>query len=240
MEQIDIHAPIGQLAVANPGLLSLFERLRLDYCCRGEQSLAEACRTVGVDVEGALAQLLTQDAERTAGEVGDPAELTLCELADHIEERHHVYLRRVLPELGQMLKKIVHMHGDREPWLADLQQIFLGLAAELDTHIMKEEQILFPLVRELETAEALPVSHCGSVGNPIAAMENEHDSAGRALMSMRRQSDDFQAPLGACNTFRGLMAGLAELEEDLHQHIHKENNILFVRAIAVEKELRNG
>ncbi len=240
MEQIDIHTPIGQLAVANPGRLGLFEHLGLDYCCTGGQSLEEACRAVGVDVEDALAQWVTYDAERTGVDGGDPDGLTLCELADHIEERHHVYLRQVLPELAQMLKKVVHLHRDSQPWLADLQQVFSGLAAELDMHMMKEEQVLFPLVRELSMATVLPVFHCGSVDCPIAAMEHEHDSADQALRSMRRLSDDYRAPLGACNTFRGLMAGLAELEEDLHLHIHKENNILFARASAVEEGLRKG
>ena len=240
MEQIDTRTPIGRLAVANPGHLSLLESLGLDYCCTGEQSLEQACHAVGVDVEDVLAQLVAYDADRAGADGGDPAKLTLSELANHIEERHHVYLRRVLPQLGQLLGKVVHVHGNSQSWLADLQQVFSGLAAELDMHMMKEERVLFPMIRELEAATELPDFHCGSVDNPIVAMEHEHDSAGRALRSMRKLSDDYMAPQGACNSFCALMAGLAELEEDLHEHIHKENNILFVRASALEKSLRSS
>ena len=234
MGQIDIHTSIGQLAAADPGRTRLFEQLGLDYCCAGKRSLDEACRAAGINVADVLGQLEPMP----EGDGEDPAMLGLSLLADHIEERHHVYLREALPRLGQMIDMVANVHGDIYPWLADLKQVFCGLRAELEMHMLKEERILFPLVRELETAAELPEFHCGSVAHPIAAMEHEHDSAGRALRCLRRISGDFALPPGTCHTFRGLMVGLAELEDDMHQHIHKENNILFARAGEVEQRLR--
>ena len=240
MEQVDIHTPVGQLVVERPGRSHLFEHLGLDYCCAGKLPLGEACRAAEIDIDDVLAQLSAHDdAEADTGEV-NPADLTLSELADHIEQTHHVYLRRELPRLGQMAEKVAQVHGDAHPWLADLRLVFSGLVAELEMHMMKEEQILFPLVRELETARSLPGFHCGSVDNPIAAMEHEHDNAAAALGRLRELSGDFKPPENACNTFRGLLQGLAELEADLHEHIHKENNILFVRASTAEGRLRAG
>ena len=240
MEQVDIHTPVGQLVVERLDRLHLFERLGLDYCCAGKLPLGEACHAAGIDIDEVLAQLEAHDAAETGGDEVNPADLTLSELADHIEETHHVYLRRGLPRLGQRVEKVVQVHGDAHPWLADLRLVFSGLVAELEMHMMKEEQILFPMVRELETARSLPSFHCGSVDHPIAAMEHEHDNAAGALRSLRELSGDFKPPENACNTFRGLLSGLAELEADLHKHIHKENNILFVRASEVEGRLRAG
>ena len=239
MEPIDIYTPIGQLAVANPAHVHLFEHFGLDYCCAGTESLDEACRTAGIDVEVVLAQL-TADAPAECAAADDPAALGLAELADHIERQHHFYLRAMLPRLGDMIDKVAHVHGDSYSWLYDLKQAFHGLRADLEMHMLKEESILFPLMRELEAAVELPSFDCGSIANPIAAMEHEHEHASKALRSLRRLSDNFALPRGACQTFRGLMVGLAELEEDLHQHIHKENNILFTRASEAEQRLRGA
>ena len=237
MEQVNIHTPVGQLVIERPGRLHLFERLGLDYCCAGKLPLGEACRAAGIDTDEVLAQLEACDAAETDTDEVNPATLTLSELADHIEKTHHVYLRRELPRLGQMVEKVAQVHGNDHTWLADLRLVFSGLVAELDMHMMKEERILFPLVRELENAESLPDFHCGSVDNPIAAMEQEHDNAAAALGHLRQLSGGFNPPENACNTFRELLQGLAELEADLHEHIHKENNILFARASKVESQL---
>jgi len=240
MEFIDRHTPIGQLVVDRPDRARLFERLELDYCYAGTQSLDEACRSAGIDTEDALVQLAVDDLTPTDIGVFDPARLTLSGLTDHIEATHHAYLREQLPRLDHMFEQVVKVHGGDYPWLHKLQWIFSILAAELEMHIMKEEQILFPMVCQLETAVSLPDFYCGGIGNPIAAMRNDHDTAGRDLASLRQLSGGFTAPDDASNIFRALLAGLAELEADLHQHIHKENNILFARASEAEGWLRVG
>ena len=236
MGQIDMRTSVGQLVVEQPGRSRLFERLGIDYCCAGKLPLDRACSRAGFDVAEVLAQLATHD------EAGDDepnlANLSMCELADHIEETHHIYLRRELPRLSQMIDKVVEAHASTYLWLIDVQEVFVELVAELEMHMMKEERILFPMIRELEGAQSLPSFHCGSIGNPIAAMEHEHDNAGDALAKLRQLSGDFTPPENACNTFRVLLAGLAELEIDLHKHIHKENNILFVHASQIESRLQ--
>ena len=173
-----------------------------------------------------------------SGDAVNPAELTLTELADHIEETHHAFLRRELPRLSALVEKVSHVHGDTESWIVEADRVFKGLVAELESHMMKEEQILFPMVRQLEAARSAPEFHCGSIGNPIAAMEHEHDYVGRTLRQLRELSSGFQAPEGACRSFSAMLEGLQQLELDLHQHIHKENNILFIRASETEGRLR--
>jgi regulator of cell morphogenesis and NO signaling len=148
-----------------------------------------------------------------------------------------VFLRRELPRLAELINKLVARHGDRYFQLPGLQATLRALHEELASHMFKEERVLFPLVRQLEAAEqAFPI-HCGSIANPIRVMEHEHDDAGAALAKIRELTDNFQVPEGACATFRALYQGLAELETDLHQHIHKENNILFPKAAALEASL---
>jgi len=164
----------------------------------------------------------------------------LTELADHIEQVHHTYLKAELPRLDAMTEKVLEVHGESDPRLADVRRAFVGLHQELSSHLMKEEQILFPMIRQLESSSHVPAFHCGSVANPIRQMEYEHDSAGKALAVMRASTDDYRPPEWACNTYRAMLDGLKQLEWDLHQHIHKENNVLFPKAIRREADLAAG
>ena len=167
----------------------------------------------------------------------DYAAMAAGELADHVVETHHVYLRRELPRLADLIDKVAAAHGARHPELGDLRATFSGLREELELHLFKEERVLFPLIKQLEAARAPFPIHCGTVGNPIRVMTHEHDDAGSALERMRALTDGFQAPPDGCTTFRALYEGLAALEADLHRHIHKENNILFPKAVALEAAL---
>lgn len=127
------------------------------------------------------------------------------------------------------------MHGERDPRLRDIRRVFVTFAAELGSHMMKEEQVLFPVVRKLESEDGMPGFHCGSISHPIRQMEAEHDNAGDALRAFRELSDRFTPPDWACNTYRAMLDALRELEADMHQHVHKENNVLFPRAIEMER-----
>ena len=162
----------------------------------------------------------------------------MTRLVNHIVSRHHVYLREMLPQLGSLLDKVVSKHADTHPNLLELREVYTTMWNELLSHMMKEEVVLFPFIRLLDQAvqagQPVPHFHCGSVAAPIHVMEDEHQSAGEALRRMRELTFGFRPPQDACDAYRILMAGLRELESDLHLHIHKENDILFPRAAAAE------
>ncbi|WP_256555810.1 iron-sulfur cluster repair di-iron protein [Oscillatoria sp. HE19RPO] len=197
--------------------------------------MAEACHLQGIDPQAFLNQLADYTTTETAPEV-NPAALSLSELADHIERIHHAYLHAELPRLDQMVTKVARVHGDKEPRLHQVKDIFLALSAELATHLMKEEQILFPMIRQLETSDTVPSFHCGTIANPVRQMEFEHDEAGVVLAQLRQLTDEFTPPEWACNTYRALLDALLTFEQDMHQHIHKENNVLFPRGMALEQQ----
>ena len=227
---------VGEIAAANPSAARVFEKHGIDYCCGGGRPFEAACREKGLSAEQILAEV--EEAE-PAGTARDWTTAPLAELADHIVNTHHVYLRNTLPALDQRLVKVIAAHGPNHgDSLLPLQGTFQGVVEELTAHMMKEEMILFPLIKRIEAG--LPGSHCGSVNNPIRVMEYEHDSAANALREMRRVTGDYSLPHDACNTYRALFEGLQELETDLHLHIHLENNILFPRVSELEARLSKG
>jgi regulator of cell morphogenesis and NO signaling len=188
-------------------------------------------------MERVVAALLAEGS-RSEDPVEDDRVLPLGMLADRIVESHHAYLNEALPRLDTLLTRVFDAHGAVHPELARMRLVFGGLKGELELHLMKEERILFPLIKELEAADSLPAIHCGTVNNPIGVMEHEHDSAGSALKELRELSGGYALPADACTTYRVLFHSLQELEADLHRHIHRENNILFPRAAELERSLR--
>ena len=219
----------------------ILERFGIDFCCGGSQSLGDACTVAGANLDEVCLAIEKCDESNREPEAVEWTEAPLSVLIDHIVSHHHAYLCEELPRLEALMCRVVDAHGEKHPRLKDLGHVFSALHNELTAHMMKEEQILFPIVKQLErievTGEPVPQFHCGSVNNPITAMEHEHDSAGQALRQMRRLTDGFEPPDDACNGYRALLAGLAQLETDLHLHIHKENNILFPRAAKLEASL---
>lgn len=169
---------------------------------------------------------------------GDLTAMNLLELADHIEDTHHAYLNVELPRLDELTAKVAAMHGERDPRLRELRDTFLALRAELEEHLLKEENILFPMVRELERGGRTPSFHCGSIGNPIRRMVFEHEGAATALDRLGTLTDGFQAPDWACDTYRTLLRSLARFVDDMHEHIRKEEDALFPRALAMEADKR--
>jgi regulator of cell morphogenesis and NO signaling len=215
----------------------LFEAARIDYCCGGKKTLAEVCQEKGLDPQAFLATL-DEGASPSDGEaVIDAAAMSLPELADHILKTHHAYLREELPRLDMLTERVASVHGGDDSRLREVRETFLALAAELASHMMKEEQILFPMIRRLEVSDALPAFHCGSIANPIRQMELEHHDAGAALERMRTLTDEYTPPTWACNTYRAMLDALAHLERDMHQHVHKEDNVLYPSAVKREAEL---
>lgn len=235
---------VGELAAQSLSAVRVFEKHGIDYCCGGKRPLDEVCSAKGLDVETVLRDL---DAAEQAciPSQRDWNEVPLWELMDHIVSTHHAYLRTELPLIERAIAKVLDAHHQRHgALLAPIANVFEALKLELEMHIQKEEVVLFPAVAQAERAAEAGRSwtppRFGSFGHPIKLMEHEHDSAGHALAEIRRLTSDFTLPEGACNTFRALYAALAELERDLHLHIHLENNILFPRALAMEPARRDA
>jgi regulator of cell morphogenesis and NO signaling len=224
---------VGQIVASQPLLARVFERVGIDYCCGGKRTLADACAAKGLD-PATVAVMLEAAAQISGAKPAvDAATMSLSALADHIEATHHAYLKEELPQLVEKAERVAYKHAWRDPRLPAVAATVQALAGEMFSHMAKEEHVLFPLVRELERDGA--VSHpCGSVANPIRQMEEEHESAGATLARLRELTDGFTPDGEACNTHRAMLAGLAQLEGDLHAHVHKENNVLFPRAIALE------
>jgi regulator of cell morphogenesis and NO signaling len=212
---------LAELVVERPSRARLFERLGLDYCCGGGIALADACRERGLDPETVETLLAALDDDRAAPAV-DWAHAPLADLCEHIVDAHHGLLRRELPRLSGLLAKCEHAHGLEHPELVELRGVFERLREELESHLDEEERELFPLVSE------------GGRLDPelVGALRTEHGEVGRLLAGLSALTFGYDEALALCNTHRASLAGLAELERDLHEHVHEENNILFPRALA--------
>jgi regulator of cell morphogenesis and NO signaling len=231
---------VRELALENPVASRVFEKLGIDYCCGGSQTLEQACRAANLKMDEVLDSLeMAEQAARAAQKDHDWQRESLTDLITHIQNTHHRYTREEIARLGPLFDKVCSVHGQNHPELLDMRSIFRGLAQELTTHMMKEEMVLFPYIERMEEAviakEPVLPPPFGSVRNPVSMMEHEHDSAGQALRAMREASLGYIAPPDACVSYQTLYKSLTEFEADLHQHIHLENNILFPRAIAVEQ-----
>ena len=237
MSTLSTKSTVGQWVSEYPQTARVFEELQIDYCCGGGIALAEACGKKQLDADNIVARLTEIVANARDEPTENWLETQLTELCDHIEQTHHAYLRQELPRLTEIVDKVVAAHGAKHAELGELKQVFAALRAELEPHMFKEEQILFPAIRQLEAAANRPSFPFGTVANPIRMMEHEHDTAGNALADIRRLTRDFLPPDGACNTYRVMLDSLQALEGDLHQHIHKENNILFPRAQKLEASI---
>lgn len=237
MNAVNTEKTVGQWVVERPSRARVFERLGIDFCCGGKRPLSEACKQKNIEYDAVIDALAADEA--TPPEAArDWSSASPTELCDHIEQTHHAYLKQELPRLETLTARVAARHGDTRPALREVHAVFMALKTEMESHMMKEERVLFSLCRRLDVAEELPTMHCGSVGNPIEVMMREHEDAGDALARIRALTNDFTCPPDACNTFRAMYDGLHQLEQDMHQHVHKENNILFPKAIRLEKLLR--
>lgn len=237
MQAILPSTSVGQIVAERPQLARIFEELQIDYCCGGKRPLADVCRELGLDAADLARRLANEEAAATSSVDWNSARLT--SLCDHIQQTHHDYLRRELPRLSALLDKVVSAHGARHAELVGIRSTFGELRAELEPHMMKEERILFPAIRFLEANRQAQFPF-GPLANPIRVMVDEHDHAGDALARLRKLTHDYSPPADACNTYRAMLEGLATLERDMHEHVHKENNILFPRAASLESSLRES
>ena len=224
---------VGEMVVEDPTRARVFEYFGIDYCCGGKMPLAEACATRGINRDAVLAALQKSEANASPESEKDWSQESMTSLVDHIVATHHAYLREEFPRLTRMTERVAQVHGERHSELPQVRDVFAGLRDELELHMQKEEQILFPMIKQLDAGTPV-AGHCGTIENPIRMMEHEHASAGDALGTLRELTGGFAPPADACNTYRVMLHGLARLEADLHKHIHKENNILFPKALVAE------
>ena len=212
---------VGDLDARHPLATRVFARHHIDFCCGGGRPLGDVCEMQGLNVDAIVDEIgreLTPQQAVVRWDLGP-----VGELIDHILNKYHAGLYEELPRLESMARKVERVHGDKDPErLQRLVQAVLELKAELDTHMVKEEQILFPMIRAGRGTGA---------DGPIAVMMREHETAGELLRLIRALTNDYTVPEEACNTWRALWLGLEALEADLHEHIHLENNILFPRAL---------
>jgi regulator of cell morphogenesis and NO signaling len=238
MEMTATTQTVREIALQQPTAIRVFEQFGIDYCCGGRKPLAEACAAAMLEIDAVIAAL---EAAETKPEtkVESWADRSLESLISHIESTHHVYVKRELPRLAQLAQKVVGRHGSTKQEVPLIAAALEQLSLDLIQHLEKEEIILFPYVVGLEQSvskgTAKPHGCFGTVASPIAMMTQEHDIAGSLLAEIRSLSGNFTTPQDACPTFHAFYDGLREFEQDLHQHIHLENNILFPRAIALEQ-----
>jgi len=231
---IDPKMTLGALVNAHPELARELERRGLDYCCGGGQTLTEACTSKGLDSVSTATELAAATKD---GIIAEWSTMGALELVDHLESTHHRYLWEELPRLSALVAKIVSAHGERRPELQAIAACYEELRADMEPHLMKEERVLFPMIRELDSAQSMPTFHCGTLQNPISMMLLEHDAVGELLARLRALTDGYQSPADGCPSYVACFAALAELEADTHLHIHKENNVLFPMVIRMESQM---
>ena len=230
---IDVNETLANLVTDNPLRATVLERHNLDYCCHGRERLVDACAERELDPDAIVAELLAVES------VPDVlwSSLPLVQLVDHIETTHHAYLHAELPRLSALATKVAAAHGARHPELIQILSAYDELRADLEPHLLKEEMVLFPMIRELATSTKVPQFHCGTLHNPIAVMLSEHDRAGELLASLHALTNGYIPPSDGCMSYRMLFAGLEQLEADTHLHVHKENNVLFPAVLRLEEQL---
>lgn len=240
MSNLTVEQTIGELVAQKPGRSKVFETFGLDYCCGGNKTVTQACQEKGIDPKTVLGVLKMLEDRSSDSSERDWSQASMAELCSNIEHTHHAYLKRDLPRLGMLVAKVANVHGANHPYLVQVRDTFIKLKKEFEEHMVKEERMMFPLCRMLETADKLPENYATELDDPIKELVHEHTATGEDLAIIRRLTDDYKLPPDACNSYRAMFEGLQELEHDTHRHVHKENSILFPRAAAKHWKLKTA
>ena len=222
----NIQTSVREFVTDNALCAETFEDLSIDFCCGRDITLEKACQEKGLEPEEVLTRLKLLEVPEADQNI-DLDQLAPAQLTLHIESKHHEYLKKVLPRINDLLDKVLSAHGGRHPELKVLKTTFTHLREDLEPHLLKEERILFPLIRKLESQE--PGANMQAVAGPIRVMSMEHDRVGDLLKEIRALTNGFEVPDEGCQSFQLLYKELRFLETDTHLHIHKENNILFLK-----------
>lgn len=233
------NSTIAEIVASDYRTAEIFKKHGIDFCCGGKKTIEKVCAEKNIDAakleeEIFALQLHPKDSEHNFNE------WSLAFLTDYIVNVHHTYVNNNLNLITEFTQKVARVHGDHNPETKDIAKLWEDVVMELTMHMKKEELILFPYIKNIEKyskgdLKKFPSSHFDTVKNPIRMMENEHDLAGSLMKNIEVLSNNFTPPAHACNTYRVLYAKLKEFQDDLHQHIHLENNILFPKAILLEE-----
>ncbi|MGV8846422.1 iron-sulfur cluster repair di-iron protein [Tessaracoccus sp.] len=229
---VDVNMPLGELVTADPRRSRILERFGLDYCCHGDHTLSEATSAAGLDLTEVQAALELVGA--TPPVTTEPARANSA-LAHDIIDSHHAYMWEEMPRLQALVDKVHAVHGAQHPELGEVRSIYAEAIAALDPHMTTEERVIFPAISRMEKRQVPDLN--GSLAEPIQQLRDEHEVVGDLFKRLRTLTDGYAVPEGACNSYRGMLTGLEEMELDLHEHIHKENNVLFPRVLTLEAEL---
>jgi regulator of cell morphogenesis and NO signaling len=234
---------IGDVVAKNFRAAQVFEKFGLDFCCGGKKPIKQACEDKGINSEELINELNSL-AEQDVHPEENYAAMPLDSLIDQIISRHHSYVVKNLPVIYSRIRKVAEVHGKNHTETLKIAELFTQVKEDLETHLQKEEKMLFPYIKYMVSSQrngnAIHYPPFGTVANPVNVMEAEHESAGKVLEEIRKLSNGFNPPEDACETFKILYKELEEFEQDLHKHIHLENNILHPRAIELERILQNN
>jgi regulator of cell morphogenesis and NO signaling len=230
---------IGEYVAKDFRTAALFSKYGIDFCCNGNRSIEEACQKKAVTADVLLQEIETVLSSKSDSGI-DYNAWPIDLLADYIEKTHHRYVSEKTPILLQFLDKLSRVHGAKHPELLLINELFKGCAGELAQHMKKEELILFPFIKKMVHAtlsdELIELPHFETIQNPIAMMMHEHDAEGVRFRKIAELTNNYTPPADGCNTYKVTFAMLEEFEQDLHKHIHLENNILFPKAAKLEKD----
>lgn len=238
--EINNQSIIGKIVAENYKAASVFKKYKIDFCCNGNRTIADASRKKQMDEGTLISELKEATSEKNQGEI-DFKSFPLDLLADYIEKTHHRYIDSKIPEITPYLEKIVSVHGDNHTELFEVERLFKESAEDLSAHLRKEELMLFPYIRQLVKAQISggkkPVTKMGDAAEYIALMEDDHNVEGERFRTISELTDNYNPPADACNTYKVTFSLLQEFEENLHRHIHLENNILFPKSIALNEAI---
>lgn len=227
---------IASLVLENHRIVPVLEKYSIDFCCRGKMNLEDACKDHGIELSVVLKEIEAVGAEETGRQMPF-TDMTEAQLVNHIVTTHHYYVKKIMPVIAGHLEKVAHKHGDSFPYMLRVKELFGIVHKEMEAHMMKEEAILFPRILEIEKNNRQGTRIAANyISGPIDMMEREHENAGDMLFEIRRLTNQYTAPAGACTTFRLCLTELKEFEDDLHVHVHLENNILFPKALQFCRE----
>lgn len=227
-------ATLGDLVAEDPRRSRVLEQLGLDYCCSGQRPLEEAAREAGLDIADVSTRLDLP---------GEPPvvvarDLEMAALAHDIVDTHHAYTWEEMPRLQALVDKVAGVHGDRHPELAGVKETYARVVAELEPHMTREERVIFPAISRLEKTQAPVRLPSGDFSDALRELIAEHDVVGDLLGRIRALTSDYTPPEDGCGSYHAMLTGLAHLERDLHEHVHKENNVLFPRVLRMHERLR--
>lgn len=232
---------VGEIAAKDIRKAEVFKKYGIDFCCGGKKSLKQACEEKGLDVE--IVEAALENPVQTSSSANDYNRWEPDFLADYIYNQHHLYYYNELPVLKGLIIKVTQHHGSNHPELKHMYALFEQLVQELDTHFMREEKVVFPFIKALIQAKRTGIFEAlnsqPSLTDPIRIMEADHEAAGDILAEMQKLSKNYMPPADACSSYQFLYKKLKDLDEDLHQHIHLENNVLFPKALKLDRELKS-